>query len=78
MRPTRPIGPESADSAEATSLYYHAGKSLYDNRLPSWCSEALDSLPGGRHFAEFSLTGKKMVLITRDPEQIKAILDQVW
>jgi len=31
-------------------------------------------LPGNLHAAEFSLTGKKRVLITREPEQIKAVL----
>lgn len=59
----------------ASKLYYEIGKSQYHNRLVGWCTGQLDSLPvGKRTFAEFSLTGAKRVLITRDPEQIKAIL----
>ncbi|UKZ92431.1 uncharacterized protein TrAFT101_007386 [Trichoderma asperellum] len=59
----------------ASKLYYEIGKSQYHNRLVDWCTGQLDSLPPGkRTFAEFSLTGAKRVLITREPEQIKAIL----
>ncbi|KJZ72006.1 hypothetical protein HIM_08567 [Hirsutella minnesotensis 3608] len=58
----------------ATRFYYGVGKHQFYNRLPAWCNEALDDASGSRHFAEFSLTGKKRVLITREPEQIKAIL----
>ncbi|PON26009.1 cytochrome P450 [Trichoderma gamsii] len=59
----------------ASKLYYEIGKNQYHNRLVDWCTSQLDSLPPGkRTFAEFSLTGSKRVLITRDPEQIKAIL----
>ncbi|KAH6604929.1 cytochrome p450 alkane hydroxylase [Trichoderma cornu-damae] len=59
----------------ASKLYFEIGKNQYDNRLVDWCTGQLDGLPSGRRtFAEFSLTGSKRVLITRDPEQIKAIL----
>ncbi|KAL7918615.1 cytochrome P450 [Trichoderma austrokoningii] len=59
----------------ASRLYYQIGKNQYHNRLVDWCTGQLDNLPPGkRTFAEFSLTGAKRVLITRDPEQIKAIL----
>ncbi|RFU80837.1 cytochrome p450 alkane hydroxylase [Trichoderma arundinaceum] len=59
----------------ASKLYFEIGKNQYNNQLVDWCTRQLDSLPSGkRTFAEFSLTGSKRVLITRDPEQIKAIL----
>ncbi|ETR98907.1 cytochrome P450 alkane hydroxylase [Trichoderma reesei RUT C-30] len=59
----------------ASKLYYEIGKNQYNNQLVDWCTKQLDNLPPGkRTFAEFSLTGSKRVLITRDPEQIKAIL----
>ncbi|KAL6830448.1 cytochrome P450 [Trichoderma afarasin] len=59
----------------ASKLYYEIGRNQYNNNLVAWCTAQLDNLPPGkRTFAEFSLTGSKRVLITRDPEQIKAIL----
>ncbi|KAL6853262.1 cytochrome P450 [Trichoderma novae-zelandiae] len=59
----------------ASRLYFEIGKNQYNNQLVDWCTKQLDSLPPGKKtFAEFSLTGSKRVLITRDPEQIKAIL----
>ncbi|KAK2591120.1 hypothetical protein QQS21_011183 [Conoideocrella luteorostrata] len=56
----------------ATRLYVDIGKHQYHNRLAQWCNETLDRAQ--HHYAEFSLTGSKRVIITREPEQIKAIL----
>lgn len=56
----------------ATSLYIQIGKHQYHNRLAQWCNETLDRTQ--KHCAEFSLTGSKRVIITREPEQIKTIL----
>ncbi|KAK5997338.1 Cytochrome P450 52A3-B [Cladobotryum mycophilum] len=59
----------------ASRFYYHVGKNQYQNTLLDLLNSKLDDLPSGRRgFAEFSLTGAKRVLITRDPEQIKTIL----
>lgn len=56
----------------ATKLYIDIGTHQYNNKLAQWCNGILDSKQS--NYAEFSLTGKKRVLITREPEQIKAIL----
>lgn len=56
----------------ATRLYIDIGKHQYRNQLAKWCNDTLDRTHS--HYAEFSLTGKKRVIITREPEQIKAIL----
>ncbi|UNI19781.1 hypothetical protein JDV02_005937 [Purpureocillium takamizusanense] len=58
----------------ASWFYFNVGKNQLRNNLPNWCDQTLDALPGSQHAAEFSLTGKKRVLITREPEQIKAVL----
>ncbi|KAL3960423.1 hypothetical protein ACCO45_005540 [Purpureocillium lilacinum] len=58
----------------ASWFYFNVGKNQLKNNLPNWCNKTLDALPGNLHAAEFSLTGKKRVLITREPEQIKAVL----
>ncbi|KAJ6441741.1 ubiquitin interaction domain-containing protein [Purpureocillium lavendulum] len=58
----------------ASYFYFNVGRNQLSNNLPNWCNKTLDSLPGNCHAAEFSLTGKKRVLITREPEQIKAVL----
>ncbi|UKZ73397.1 hypothetical protein TrVFT333_001043 [Trichoderma virens FT-333] len=71
----RKAGGVRAPILAASKLYYEIGKNQYNNSLVDWCTAQLDSLPPGkRTFAEFSLTGSKRVLITRDPEQIKAVL----
>ncbi|KAI9149174.1 Cytochrome P450 52A13 [Paramyrothecium foliicola] len=65
----------ACDLFNGIRLYWQVGKNQYRNRLPTWCIQALDSVSSQRgHFAEFSLTGSKRVLITRDAEQIKAVL----
>ncbi|KAG6011227.1 hypothetical protein E4U54_008189 [Claviceps lovelessii] len=56
----------------ASKLYIQIGKHQYHNRLAQLCNDMLDR--PHKHCAEFSLTGSKRVLITREPEQIKAIL----
>lgn len=52
--------------------FYRVGHNHFKNRLPQWCVEQLDSLDS--HYVEVSLTGQKRILMTREPEQIKAIL----
>ncbi|KAG5974825.1 hypothetical protein E4U55_008038 [Claviceps digitariae] len=56
----------------ASKLYIQIGKHQYQNRLAQLCNDMLDRTH--QHCAEFSLTGSKRVLITREPDQIKAIL----
>ncbi|TWU78972.1 hypothetical protein ED733_008196 [Metarhizium rileyi] len=56
----------------ATRLYMDIGRHQYNNKLAQWCNDTLDRRQ--TNYAEFSLTGKKRVIITREPEQIKAIL----
>ncbi|GAO17715.1 hypothetical protein UVI_02058150 [Ustilaginoidea virens] len=56
----------------ATRLYVGIAKHQYNNRLVDWCIETLDRT--GHHYAEFSLTGSKRVILTREPEQIRSIL----
>lgn len=60
------------DRNTATKLYLDIGRHQYHNKLAQWCNDALDKKQ--TNYAEFSLTGKKRVLITREPAQIKAIL----
>ncbi|KID76638.1 cytochrome P450 alkane hydroxylase, partial [Metarhizium brunneum ARSEF 3297] len=62
----------AANLLSATKLYIDIGTHQYNNKLAQWCNGILDSKQS--NYAEFSLTGKKRVLITREPEQIKAIL----
>lgn len=63
----------------ASRLYVKVAISHFQDRFSETCSGLLDDLPRSptgaiQHFGEFSLTGSKRVLITREPEQIKAIL----
>ncbi|EFY84206.1 hypothetical protein J3459_006242 [Metarhizium acridum] len=62
----------AANLFSATKLYIDIGSHQYNNKLAQWCNDVLDSKQ--TNYAEFSLTGKKRVLITREPEQIKTIL----
>lgn len=55
-------------------FYYGIGKNQSKNNLWYWSRDVFDNLPGGKkHFAEFTLTGGRRVLWTREPEQIRTI-----